>query len=234
MNKILKLGLTVCLFAIPAKFAVAKDLQLLNLNNADKQVCYQSQMLPKVIETQRYITRYKYPYKEGNFELYLDGLIRQINWYAGQLASDKKSLSFTIGLENMKKNLITAAEKNAWTRLDWTGKGASPAFATSLLVRSISYTYAILDSEGQLSNKEKDLLNKWVTKMIPNTTKKVNTLDTELNSYNALMSWGAVTQNYRCIIKENLNFTNGLKIKFVLIALLQEEYDTTTKLHINL
>ena len=111
-------------------------LRLLDFSNADLHVCRQYQATPTTISTQKSVTRYRYPYKEGNFELFMDGLAKQINWYVVQQATDKQNIDL---LSVMRDNLIQAANANAFTQLDWTGKGAGPQFATSLLIKSISY-----------------------------------------------------------------------------------------------
>ena len=167
-------------------------LKLLDFSNADLFICSQYQARPMKISTQKYVTRYRYPYKEGNFELFLDGLAKQINWYVIELSKDKRDMGL---LSEMKENLIQAANSKAFTRLDWTGKGGGPQFATSLLIKSISYIYAILDAEKQLDDDDKTLLRSWVAKMLPNRLKKVNSVDTEFAGDLALIYWGAATKD---------------------------------------
>ena len=182
-------------------------LKLLDFRNADLAVCRKYQSKPTTISTQKSVTRYRYPYKEGNFELFMHGLARQINWYAVQQATDKQNTAL---LSTMRDNLIQAANSDAFTHLDWTGKGAGPQFATSLLIKSISYIYAILDSEKQLNDEDKAVLRSWVAKMLPNRLKKVRpgdkALDTRFAGDNALIYWGAAT-------KDNAYYQEG-KAKF--------------------
>ena len=182
-------------------------LKLLDFSNADLHVCGQYQATPTTISTQKSVTRYRSPYKEGNFELFMDGLAKQINWYVVQQATDKQNIAL---LSVMRDNLIQAANANAFTQLDWTGKGAGPQFATSLLIKSISYIYAILDSEKQLNDEDKTVLRSWVAKMLPNRLKKVRpgnkNLDTRFAGDNALIYWGAAT-------KDNAYYQEG-KAKF--------------------
>ena len=167
-------------------------LKLLDFRNADLAVCRKYQSKPTTISTQKSVTRYRYPYKEGNFELFMHGLARQINWYVVQQATDKQNTAL---LSTMRDNLIQAANSDAFTQLDWTGKGGGPNFATSLLIKSISYVYAILDSENQLDDEDKAVLQSWVATMLPNRLIRVNTVDTEFAGDNALIYWGAAIKD---------------------------------------
>ena len=167
-------------------------LKLLDFSNADLAICSQYQATPTTISTQKSVTRYRYPFKEGNFELFMDGLAKQINWYVIEQATGKRNTAL---LPTMRDNLIQAANSDAFTQLDWTGKGGGPQFATSLLIKSISYIYAILDSEKQLNDEDKAVLRSWVAKMLPNRLKRVNSVDTEFAGDNALIYWGAATKD---------------------------------------
>ena len=170
------------------------NLTLWDIKNADNEICNRFNSSPSVIKTSKKVTRYKYPHKLGKYEYFIDENSRNINWAISE--EIKRSDYFLDDLAEMKQNILKAAKDEAFTSLDWSKKGgASPAFATSLIIKNISYIYSYLNFKKQFSKNDKKLIKNWVDDMLSNTLKRASTLDTRIAAHNALILWGSAFQD---------------------------------------
>lgn len=133
------------------------------------------------------VTRYKYPYPENGFETFLIENASIIN----SAIADADRFDFS----KYKAQILELARSNSFSSLDWTGRGPSPAFATAMVIKSISYSYALIDKFENFTEEEGKIVRDWILGIEKNIHKHATSLDHEIAIATTHILWGAATKD---------------------------------------
>lgn len=144
------------------------------------------------------VTGFKWPMPRGSGAAFIDGTIRHLNAAAAGRANDAA----------LRDRLLTAAANKAFTRIDWEGPGgASPAFLSSVMVRTVAYAVSYLRSRNALSASDMTTLSAWVKTLLRNSGQRATSTDHKASIGAAMIAWGAATGD-RALMKTGQNRLN--------------------------
>ena len=174
-----------CSFNCP-KFVKNEALILWDKSSHDSRWCTPN-LSPSVQKYSSVVKRYKYPYPENGFETFLVENAYTLN----SAISNPKEFDF----KKFKAQIIELATSNSFSKLDWTGRGGSPAFATAIVIKSVAYSYALIDEYEKFTEKEAQKVRDWVVGIEKNIHKKANSLDHEIAVATTHILWGAASKD---------------------------------------
>ena len=148
----IKLVQAKCSFNCP-KFVKNEALVLWDKSSLDSKWCTPN-LSPSVQKYSSVVKRYKYPYPENGFETFLVENAYTLN----SAISNPKEFDF----KKFKAQILDLATSNSFSKLDWTGRGGSPAFATAIVIKSVAYSYALIDEYEKFTEKEAQKVRDWV------------------------------------------------------------------------
>ena len=174
-----------CSFNCP-KFVKNESLILWDKSSNDTKWC-NPKFSPSIQKYSTVVKRYKYPYPENGFEIFLVENASTINF----AISNPKQFDF----KTHKAQILELAKSNSFSTLDWAGRGASPAFATAIVIKSVAYSYSLIDEYEKFSEKEAKIIRDWVTGIEKNIHKKENSLDHKIAIATTHILWGAASKD---------------------------------------
>ena len=175
-----------CSFNCP-KFVKNKALVLWDKSSNDTKWCTPSRP-PSVKKYSKSVTRYRYPHPENGFEIFLEENASIINF----AISNPKQFDF----KKYKSQILELATSNSFSNLDWARNGGgSPAFASALIIKSISYSYALIEQYERFTEKEAQIIRDWFLSVEKNIHKKGNSLDHDIAVATTHILWGAASKD---------------------------------------
>ena len=181
----IKLVQAKCSFNCP-KFVKNESLTLWDKSSNDNKWC-NPHISPSIKKYSTDVKRYKYPYPENGFEEFLVENASTINYAI--INSDE------FDFKTYKAQILELAKSNSFSQLNWAGKGASPSFATAIVIKSIAYSYALIDEYERFSEKEAKIIRDWVTGIEKNIHKRASSLDHEIAIATTHILWGAASKD---------------------------------------
>ncbi len=148
------------------------------------------------------IQGHKWPHPRGSGIEFIDHNARGIN-------------AFAIGRGNtkaMRARLLNAAGTEAFTRLDFEGRGgSSPSFVSAIVVESVAYAVAQLRSSGAVSAGDLQAIDQWVQRLLRNSAKRAGSPDHKAAIATAHVLWGAAIADKRRFSKGYRQFQRVLR-----------------------
>lgn len=111
-----------------------------------------------------------------------------------------------------KSFILDAARRQAYTKGKF-GRGWSPIYVQSTIIKLTAMTIRVLESRGNLTSAEKKILLAWGDKMIPGQkgSKGNKSADSRMASGVAMMAWGNVQGNKALMKTGYRKFMSGYK-----------------------
>ena len=130
----------------------------------------------------RTIQGHKWPHTPGGGIEFIDHTSAHLSAAAFGRANDRA----------LANRLVVAAQSGAFTRLDFEGPGGpSPSFATSLVVRNVSYAVSYLRTRNAISPEELRLISGWIGMLQRNSRSRAHALDHQASIITADITWTA-------------------------------------------
>lgn len=174
-----------CSFNCP-KFVKNESLILWDKSSNETKWCTPN-FSPSVQKYSSVVKRYKYPYPENGFETFLIENAYTIN----SAINNAEQFDFS----KHKAQILELAKTNSFSKLDWAGRGASPAFATAIVIKSVAYSYALIDEYDKFTDKEAQIVRDWVLGIEKNIHKRADSLDHEIAIATTHILWGAASKD---------------------------------------
>ena len=114
-------------------------------------------------------------------------------------------------IREFKAFLLAAAQADAYTIPVHQSGSWSPIYIQSNLIRLVAMSIIFLESRGQLSSPEKNILIAWGNKMMPGQsgTRNNTSSDSLLASGTAMLAWGNITKDNRLMRTGYQQFMKG-------------------------